>query len=127
VGEQAGRAAGLALVLVLSLLTTVWGAFLVPLRPFGVALPLAVPLALVANLVLGLVGGRLYGRLGAALPALLWFGAVGVLVSLRPGGDVVVTGSLTGLSFLLLGTIAAAVPIGATSPRRRAGAGERRS
>ena len=106
------RSATFTVVLVLALLTALWGAFLVPLRVLGVPLPVAVVVAVVANVVLGTVGGRLYGRLGAALPGVLWFAVVAVLQGRRPEGDLVVVGSVTGLAFLLLGSIAAAVPVG---------------
>ncbi len=106
------RSGTLALVLVLALLTALWGAFLVPLRAFGVPVPVAVVVAVAANLVLGSAGGRLYGRLGAALPGVLWFAIVATLQSRRPEGDLVVVGSATGLAFLLLGSVAAAVPVG---------------
>ena len=114
--EEAARSAAYALVLVLALLTALWGAFLVPLRVGGVPVPAAVLVACVANVALGTAGGRLYGRLGAAVPGLLWFAVVAVLQGRRPEGDLVVTGSLTGLAFLLLGSICAAVPVG-VSPR----------
>ena len=114
--QEAGRSAAYALVLVLSLLTALWGAFLVPLRVAGVPVPAAVVLACAANLVLGSAGGRLYGRLGAALPGVLWFAVVAVLQGRRPEGDLVVPGSVTGLALLLLGSICAAVPVG-LSPR----------
>lgn len=119
------RAAAFALVLVLSLLTALWGAFLVPLRVGGVPVPVAVVLAAVANVALGRAGGRLYGRVGAALPGVLWFVVVAALQIRRPEGDLVVPGSLPGLLFLLLGSISAAVPVGSTPPRRTTPSGER--
>lgn len=123
--QEAERAASYALVVVLSLLTAVWGAFLVPLRVAGVPLPVAVVVAAGANVALGLAGGRLYGRLGAAVPGVLWFAIAAALQARRPEGDLVVTGSVTGLLFLLIGSICAAVPVGTTPPaggRARAGA-----
>lgn len=117
--EQLGRAGSYALVLLLSLLTAVWEAFLVPLRAGPVPLPVCVLLACAGNIALGTAGARAYGRYGAALPGVLWFCVVATLQSRRPEGDLVVTGSWTGLSLLLLGTISAAVPIGLAAPPAR--------
>ncbi len=110
--EEVRRSATYGLVLLLALLCAVWGAFLVPFRLGGVALPVAVLLSGTANVVLGLAGGRLYGRVGAALPGVLWFAVVATLQSRRPEGDLVITGSTTGLALLLLGAVCAAVPVG---------------
>ncbi|MCW2607739.1 MAG: hypothetical protein JWO60_2432 [Frankiales bacterium] len=118
--DEAGRIASYALVLVLSVLCAVWGAFLVPLRVLGVPLPASVALACVANVVLGTAGARLYGRLGAALPGAVWFAVVAVLQGRRAEGDLVVTGSLTGLSLLLLGSVCAVVPVALAVPVRPA-------
>ena len=114
--QEAQRSAGFALVLVLALLAALWGAFLVPLRVLGVPVPLSLVVACAANLALGTAGARLYGRLGAALPGLVWFVVVTTLQSRRSEGDLVVTGSLVGLLFLLLGSICAAVPVGLARP-----------
>ena len=122
VAGEVERSGSYALVLLLALLTALWGAFLVPLRVAGVPVPASVLLAVVANVVLGTAGGRLHGRLGAALPGLLWFAVAATLQARRPEGDLVVTGSLTGLLFLLLGAVAAAVPVGTTLSRPRRGA-----
>lgn len=119
-GREARRGGAFLLVLVLALLTALWGSFLVPLRIASVVLPVSVVLACGANVVLGTAGGRLYGRLGAALPGLVWFCVVATFQARRPEGDLVVPGSLTGYAFLLLGSICAAVPIGTTPGRRRA-------
>ncbi len=123
--DEAGRVAGYALVLVLALLCAVWAAFLVPLRVAGVAVPVAVAIAVGMNVVLGTAGARLYGRLGAALPGGIWFAVVAALQSRTAEGDLVVTGSLTGLALLLLGTVAAVVPVAMAvpGPRRTAGSG----
>lgn len=109
--DEAGRIASYALVLVLAVLCALWGAFLVPLRVLGVPVPAAVVLACAANVALGTAGARLYGRLGAALPGVVWFAVVAVLQGRRPEGDLVVVGSLTGLSLLLLGSVCAVVPV----------------
>ena len=116
-GEQVRSALSYALVLLLSLLFAVWGAFLVPLRVFGVLFPASLVLAGAGNYVLGLAGSRLHGRLGAAVPGVLWFVVASVLQSRRPEGDLVVVANLVGLLFLLVGTVGAAVPVG-LAPRR---------
>ena len=110
--SEVGRGATYALVLVLTLLCAVWGAFLVPLRVGGVPVPAAVLLSGTANVLLGLEGGRLYGRLGAVVPGVVWFAVVATLQSRRPEGDLVVTGTANGLALLLVGAVCAAVPIG---------------
>ena len=109
--DELERVGTFALVLVLALLCALWSAFLVPLRIAGVPVPLAVVVACVANLVLGRAGGRLYGKPGALVPGLVWFAVVAVLQGRRPEGDLVVTGGVTGLLLLLLGSTCAAVPV----------------
>lgn len=106
----------------------VWGAFLVPLRLVGGLEGLAVVVAVVGNLGAGLLGGLgTRTRLGAALPGLAWL-VVAVLAGTgRQEGDVVVPGSVphdpavgkVGMAFLLLGAIAAAVPVGVGPGRPR--------
>ena len=117
--QEAARSATFALVLVLALLTALWGSFLVPLRVLGVPVPASLVVACAANLVLGTAGARLYGRIGAALPGVLWFAVVTTLQSRRVEGDLVITGSIVGLLFLLLGSICAAVPVGLARPVAR--------
>lgn len=113
------RAGRLALVLLLTVLLAVWGAFLVPLRIGGVPAPLGLLLAL-ATVPLGLAGGRaLDSRIGVALPGALWLLVGVVLGSRRSEGDLVVTGGPLGLLFLLVGTLGAAVTAGLWRPGRR--------
>lgn len=114
------RAARFALVLLLTVLLAVWGAFLVPLRVLGVPVPLGLVLAL-ATVPLGVAGGRaLDARLGAVAPGVLWLLVAITLAGRRPEGDLVVTGGVLGLLFLLLGTLGAAVSAGLWRPDRRA-------
>ncbi len=117
--ETVSRAGRFALVLLLTVLLAVWGAFLVPLRIGGVPVPVGLLLAL-STVPLGLAGGRaLDSRLGVALPGVLWL-LVGVtLGSRRSEGDIVVTGGTLGLLFLLLGTLGASVTAGLWRPARR--------
>ena len=107
------RVASYALVLVLGVELAVWEAFLVAARPFGTALPLAAAVALLGNLVVGVAGGRVLGRpLGAVVPGVLWLVVALLLGTKTAEGDVVVTSTFRGMAFLLVGTAAAAVPIG---------------
>lgn len=114
--------ASYALVLVLALELALWGAFLVPLRAFGLPLPLGPLLAIVANGGLGVAGSRILGRrLGAALPELLWLGVALTLGTQRPEGDVVIPGGGMGVAYLVAGTVAAVIAIGASPRPQRAG------
>lgn len=118
----AGRTAAYGLVLALTVLLALWGAFLVPLRVGGVLLPVSWVLALGGNVVLGVVGGCLHGKAGVVLPVLLWMLVAFTLGSRREEGDLVVPGSTTGLGFLLAGAVGGAVAYGlhvsrAPSPR----------
>ncbi|MGY1660152.1 hypothetical protein ACI78Q_02900 [Geodermatophilus sp. SYSU D00705] len=107
--------------------------FWLPLRVFGVLLPVSVVAAVAGNLLLVPLAHRLTGsRLVAALPALVWL-TVAVAGSVRrPEGDLLVTGGgaagLVNLAFLLCGVVAAAFAVGrvmaAPSLRpRRSGSG----
>lgn len=108
--------ASYGLVLVLTVLLALWGAFLVPLRYGATPIPLAWVVAVVGNLALGTCGGRLLGRPGALVPGLLWLGIALTLGTKRGEGDLVVPGTVPGLVFLLVGAVASAVAYGATSP-----------
>ena len=110
---RAGTAVAYALVLVLVVLLAVWGAFLVPLRIGGVAVPASWVIAVVGNGALGWVGGRLLGRPGAAGAGILWLVIALTLGSTRTEGDLVVPGTIMGLGFLLLGAVSSAVAYGA--------------
>ena len=113
------RSVAYALVLLLSLEVAVWGAFLVGVRPFGSAFPLAAVVAALGNLALGRAGSRVLQRgLGAVFPALIWLGVALVLASQRPEGDLVVTATLRGYAFLAVGAIAAAVSVGLATSHR---------
>lgn len=106
------------LVLVLTVLLALWGAFLVPLRVADLPVPLGLLLAL-STVPLCIAGGRvLPSRWGAAGPGLLWIAVAVLLSGRRREGDLVVTGSLLGLGFLLLGLLGTAVVVGAWQPPR---------
>ena len=108
----AARAAAYALVLVLTVLLAVWGAFLVPLRVAGLAVPVCWFVALAGNVVLGIAGGRLLGKVGAVVPVLVWSAVAFALGTRRSEGDLIVTGSVSGLGFLLAGAVGGAVAYG---------------
>jgi hypothetical protein len=92
-------------------------AFLVPLRLFDGVEGLSAVLAVVGNVAVGSFGGIGTGTLaGAAAPIIGWFVAVGALLLIAPGGDVVLVGKLpsdpgvvdAGNAFLFLGILAGA-------------------
>lgn len=97
-----------ALVLVLTVLLSLWGAFLVPLRIGGTLVPVCWVIALVGNVLLGRAGGRLLGRFGTVVPLLVWLAIAFTLGSRRTEGDLVVSGSPVGLGFLLAGALGGA-------------------
>ena len=113
--------ASYGLVLVLTVLLAVWGAFLVPLRLGEQAVPVCWAVALGGNVLLGLAGGQLLGRLGAGLTGLLWVAIALTLGSKRGEGDLVVPGTTIGLGFLLIGAVASAVAYALTSPGGQTG------
>lgn len=116
------RSTSYALVLLLTLLLALWGAFLVPLRVGGAAVPVGVLVAL-TNVPLCRAGGNLLGRrAGAAGPLVLWSAVAFVLATQRREGDLVITGSGRGLAFLLVGLLSAAVATGAWRPAAAPGA-----
>jgi hypothetical protein len=116
-------ATGVAL-LVLGAVLGVLGAFLndvVP-RVLGIGLPVGPILAAVGNLTAGLLGTLGTGsRLGGALPGLGWFAVVAVLGSLRAEGDLIVPGDGRGVTFIVVGALAAGLALlpGAEKVRRR--------
>ena len=119
--EQQGRvttALTVGLVLVLIVLATVWGAFLVPLRFGGTLVPVALVIVVVANSALGVAAGRLLGRWGSAAAGLLWLVLAFRLSTPRPEGDLVISNSWVGVGYLLLGVVSAAVAFGLTPLKR---------
>ena len=113
---------------VLTLLLSVWAAFLVPLRIGTAPVPVSLVL-LAAVLLLGVLAGRAVGWAGALLLGLLWAGVTVPLSVPRAEGDLVVQGyygsSLVGMLYLFGGVLGwAAVVSGAarrTTPRAPAG------
>ena len=104
-------------LLVLAAELAVWEAFLVGARPLGTGFPLAALLAVAGNVALGLAGAAVLGsRAGAVWPGVLWLLVALTLGSGRAEGDRVVPDSLRGFAFLLLGTVTAAVVVGAVRP-----------
>ena len=112
-------AAAYALVLLLTVLLAVWGAFLVPFRVGATLVPVSCVVALVGNLVLGRAGAALLGRWGVAGQGALWLAVALVLSSRRAEGDLVVPGTTVGLVFLLLGVVASSIAFGMTAPAGR--------
>ena len=110
---RAQRGWAYALVMLLTVLLALWGAFLVPFRVGGTLVPVSLVIAVVGNVLVGRAGARVAGSTGAVVPGLLWVAITLVLSSRRAEGDVVVPGSATGLGFLLAGALASAVAYGA--------------
>ena len=82
------------------------------LAVLGTDLPVGLGLALVATfLAVALPGALTRSRLGAGLGAAGWVVAVGVLMTGRPEGDVLVAGDALGLSWLGGGLVAVAVGV----------------
>jgi hypothetical protein len=100
--------------------------FWLPLRVFGVPVPVSVVAAVVGNLLLVGLAARLTGsRLAAVLPAVVWL-VIAVAASLRrPEGDLLLVGGgvlgYLSLAFLLAGVVAAAFAVGRVlaAPRGR--------
>ena len=107
-----------ALVVILVLLTTLWGAFLVPFRLGGTLIPVSLVIVVASNAALGLAGGRLLGRWGAAGTGLLWMYVAFTLGSRRPEGDLIIPNGWVGLSYLVVGVVSAAVAFGLTPLKR---------
>jgi hypothetical protein len=63
------------------------------------------------------VGRATHSSAAGAAPALAWLGTTMYFATLRPEGDLIVTGSAYGLAFLLLGTLSGAVGIGTIRSR----------
>lgn len=108
------RAVAIATVVVSAVvggLLAMLGAFFVPLRSGWLSLGDALALVTIGPYVF-LVGRALRSPLAGVPPALGWLFTTMSFASLRPEGDLIVTGEATGLAFLLLGTVSAAVGIG---------------
>jgi len=111
------RSSAALLVTVLAAWLALVEVFWLPLRVFGVPLPVSVAAAVAGNLLLVALAARLTGsRLAAVLPALAWL-VVAVGASLRrPEGDLLLVGSgvlgFLSLAFLLAGVVAAAFAVG---------------
>lgn len=117
------RGLGYALVLLLALELAVWECFLVPLRVYGVPVPLAAAAAVTGNVLLGRAGARMAGvPLGALGPSACWV-LVAVVFSLGgPLGDAIVPGNLRGSVFLVAGLVSAVTVLGRGTSRGPTGA-----
>ena len=102
-----------AVLLLLTVLLALWGAFLVPFRVGGALVPVSLVIAAVGNVLVGRAAARLAGSRGALATGVLWLGVAFVLSSRRAEGDVVVPGSAVGTGFLLAGALGSAVAYGA--------------
>jgi hypothetical protein len=103
--------------------------FWLPLRVGGVLVPVSVLAAVVGNLLVVRTAYRWSGsRLVGVLPALAWLAVALAAAQRRPEGDLVITGTgalgYVGLSFLLLGVVAAAFAVGRVLAGPRAHRGQ---
>jgi hypothetical protein len=120
------RLAAALVVTVLAAWLALVEVFWLPLRVFGVPVPVSVLAAVVGNLLLVALAARWTGsRLAATLPAVVWL-VVAVGASLRrPEGDLLLTGSgvlgFLSLAFLLAGVVAAAFAVGQVLAAPRGG------
>lgn len=86
--------------------------FLLPSYLGPVPIPLSIPAAVAGNLALPALALRLTSsRIVGVLPVLGWLVVAVVAALPRPEGDLIVTGSLRGLAFLLLGAVAGAYAV----------------
>ncbi len=86
--------------------------FLLPSYLGPVPIPLSIPAAVAGNLALPALALRLTGsRIVGVLPVLGWLTVVVIAAVPRPEGDLIVSGSLRGLAFLLLGSVAGAYAV----------------
>jgi hypothetical protein len=121
VGELVGAAAlAVAVAGWLALVEVFW----LPLRLFGVLVPLSVAVAVTGNLLLVAGAHRLSGsRAVGVLPALTWLLVALAATVRRPEGDLVAVGSgglgVVTLAFLGLGVLAAAFAVGRVLTARR--------
>lgn len=93
---------GLALICVLA------EVFLVPLRAFGVPVPLSVVAAVVVTPLLVRWTFRTTGSiLMAGVPSVVWMLVAVPMSTERPEGDVAIPGTVSGTAFLVLGILAA--------------------
>ena len=116
------RVASYTVLLVLTVLLTLWGAFLVPFRVGGALVPLSWVVAAAGNLGVALLGGRLLGSAGAAVPGLLWLALVAGLLPRKTEGDLVLPGTYVALGYLVVGAVASAIAWGYASARARSAA-----
>jgi hypothetical protein len=115
-------AASYVVVVLLTVLLTLWGAFLVPFRVGGVLVPVCWLVAALGNAGVALLGSRLLGSPGAAVPGLVWVALVFTLVPRRTEGDLVLPANYVALGYLLIGAVASAVAWGFASARARSAA-----
>lgn len=102
---RAERIAGGVLVALATIMLTLLGSFLVPLRVSGTPIPLAHAVALVGNAALPWLMVRATESRGlAVLPLMVWLIVAFVATSSGPGGDVLIEGNGRGLAFLVAGT-----------------------
>lgn len=98
--------------------------FLLPSYLGSTPVPLSILAAGLGNLLLPALAYRVSGsRVVGILPVLAWLAVVVVASLPRPEGDLIVTGGLRGLIFLLVGALAGAYAVGRIVARPPSGPG----
>jgi hypothetical protein len=119
-GDRALAATTYIVLVAIGVMLGVLETFLVPQRLFGGVEGLSVVLALVGNaLVGGLAGIGMRSVAAAIVPTVAWLVTVGVLITYRPGGDVVMAGKLgndpgvvvVGDAYLIAGVLAGGISL----------------
>lgn len=107
-----------------AVLLTLLEAVLVPLRLFGVRIPIVLPVVVVFNVGLILAARLVTGsKLAALLPGLAWCAVVMLLASPTTEGDLILNQDWVVLAFLAVGagSVAVAAYLVAVPPQRFAG------
>jgi hypothetical protein len=103
------------LLIVLGAVVGVAGVFVhgMSARVAGIPLPFGLVVALAGSAGLFVIGGLAVGeRSGVLLPVLAWALTTLLFFVGRPEGDVVLDGTASGVAYLFLGTIVAAMAVG---------------
>lgn len=107
------RMLGGGLVAVAATLLAVLECFFLLLRVGSIPVPLSIAVAVLANAGLPVLAYRVSGsRVAAVLPVAAWLAVVVLAAVPRPEGDVIVTSTLRGVAFLVLGAVAGAYAVG---------------
>jgi len=116
------RAGWYVVLLMLGVLVSLVGAFLIPLHVGRMLLPVSIAIAIGGTIALVVLGARMTGsRTGAALPWVSWLVVAFALSSAGRGGDIVVTGDVVGYGYLLGGAISGGMALVLVRPLHPSG------